>query len=190
MSCLPPGPISTRQTCKSSLSVTASKSNRKLLCLANWKFTMPRANCAAKLQFSCVIAFSKSLWHHQTAMHTRLAFLCVPLLLAFASCCALPLTANKKPPLHPINLNTATALELQQVPGIGPSTADKILKMRRSSGAFKSVDDLRAIKGIGPKRMEKMRKYLTVGKPAAPKTRTSTPPRGAGANPPAAHPPP
>src|SRR5262249_22188320 len=77
--------------------------------------------------------------------------------------------AKKKPPLHPVNLNTATAAELQQVPGIGPSTADKILKMRKAYGPFKSVDDLRAIKGIGPKRMEKMRKYLTVGKPAVPK---------------------
>jgi competence protein ComEA len=77
--------------------------------------------------------------------------------------------AKKKPPLHPINLNTATAAELQQVPGIGPSTADKILKMRKAYGPFKSVDDLRAIKGIGPKRMEKMRKYLTVGKAAAQK---------------------
>ncbi len=36
--------------------------------------------------------------------------------------------------------------------------------MRKSYGAFKSVDDLLAIKGIGPKRLEKMRKYLTVGK--------------------------
>jgi len=67
-----------------------------------------------------------------------------------------------------VNLNTATALELQQVPGIGPSTADKILKMRKSYGAFKSVDDLRAIKGSGPKRMEKMRKYITVGRAASP----------------------
>src|SRR5437764_1833984 len=72
--------------------------------------------------------------------------------------------ANKKPPLRPVNLNTATALELQQVPGIGPSTADKILQMRKSYGAFKTVDDLRAIKGIGPKRIEKMRKYVTVGR--------------------------
>jgi comEA protein len=72
---------------------------------------------------------------------------------------------NKKPPLRPVNLNTATALELQQVPGIGPATADKILKMRKSYGPFKSVDDLRAIKGIGPKRTEKMRKYITVGRP-------------------------
>ena len=55
------------------------------------------------------------------------------------------------------------------MPGIGPSTADKILQMRKSYGAFKSVDDLLAIKGIGPKRMEKMRKYLTVGK--APETK-------------------
>ena len=83
--------------------------------------------------------------------------------------------ANKKPPLRPVNLNTATALELQQVPGIGPSTADKILKMRKSYGAFKTVDDLRAIKGIGPKRMEKMRKYITVGRPATPKRAVTSP---------------
>ncbi len=74
------------------------------------------------------------------------------------------LCAKKKPPVHPVNLNTASSEELQLVPGIGPSTADKILQMRKSYGTFKSVDDLLAIKGIGPKRMEKMRKYLTVGK--------------------------
>lgn len=72
--------------------------------------------------------------------------------------------AKKKPPDHPINLNTASAAQLQEVPGIGPVTAEKILKMRKSYGPFKSVDDLRAIKGIGPKRLEKMRKYLTIGK--------------------------
>ena len=95
--------------------------------------------------------------------------------------CISAASANKKPPLRPVNLNTATALELQQVPGIGPSTADKILKMRKSYGPFKSVDDLRAIKGIGPKRMEKMRKYITVGsvtpkKPAGGGIVSSTPP--------------
>jgi len=80
------------------------------------------------------------------------------------------LVANKKPPAAPINLNTATSEELQQVPGIGPVTAGKILQMRKAYGPFKSVDDLRAIKGIGPKRLEKMRRYLTVGKtPAAKK---------------------
>lgn len=58
---------------------------------------------------------------------------------------------------------------------MGPSTAANILKMRKSYGLFKSVDDLRAIKGIGPKRMEKMRKYLTVGKVLAPKHPLSAP---------------
>jgi competence ComEA-like helix-hairpin-helix protein len=65
------------------------------------------------------------------------------------------LSANKKPPLHPTNLNTATALELQQVSGVDPSTRDKILKMCKSCGPFKSLDDLLAVKGIGPKHMEK-----------------------------------
>ncbi len=77
--------------------------------------------------------------------------------------------AKKKPPAKPVNINTATSEELQLVPGIGPATAEKILQMRKSYGAFKSVDDLLAIRGLGPKRLEKMRKYLTVGKPAATK---------------------
>lgn len=76
-------------------------------------------------------------------------------------------SATKKPPLKPININTANSEELQQVPGIGPATAEKILQMRKSYGAFKSVDDLLSIRGIGKKRLEKMRKYLTVSKSAA-----------------------
>jgi len=85
------------------------------------------------------------------------------LFLLFGTC----VFAKKKPPARPVNINTATSEELQQVPGIGPATADKILQMRKSYGAFKSVDDLLAIRGLGPKRLEKMRKYMTVGKPAA-----------------------
>lgn len=95
--------------------------------------------------------------------------------LVFLVLCAIPwsLLAKKKPPAAPINLNTATSEELQLVPGIGPVTAEKILQMRKSYGAFKSVDDLSAIRGIGPKRLEKMRKYLTVGKATAPGTPAS-----------------
>ena len=82
--------------------------------------------------------------------------------------------AKKKPPAHPININTAGAADLQQVPGIGPSTAQKILDTRKSYGSFKSVDDLLSIKGIGPKKLEKMRKYLTVSKPPL-KKQSNTP---------------
>jgi competence ComEA-like helix-hairpin-helix protein len=96
------------------------------------------------------------------------ALRCTNRSLLVAFCAAPPgLLANKKPPPAPVNLNTATSEELQLVPGIGPVTADKILQMRKSYGAFKSVDDLRAVRGIGPKRLEKMRKYLTVGKAAS-----------------------
>src|SRR5258708_16179379 len=88
------------------------------------------------------------------------------LLFLFLSliCAPAVLSAKKKPPLKPVNINTANSEELQQVPGIGPATAEKILQMRKSYGAFKSVDDLLAIRGLGPKRLEKMRKYLTVVK--------------------------
>jgi competence protein ComEA len=102
---------------------------------------------------------------------------CLALLLSAFVCAA----TTKKPPLKPVNINAATSEELQQVPGIGPATAEKILQMRKSYGSFKSVDDLLAIKGIGKKRLDKMRKYLTVGKPAAasktpaPKTQSKEP---------------
>jgi competence protein ComEA len=96
--------------------------------------------------------------------------------------------ATKKPPLRPININTANAEELQLVPGIGPATADKMLQMRKSYGAFKSVDDLLAIKGIGKKRLDKMRKYLTTGKAPAPKSTQPQPPPAKAAPPPATEP--
>ena len=103
--------------------------------------------------------------------HPARFFVCL-LVLAF---CSLPVAlAKKKPPAHPININAATATELQQVPGIGPSTAQKILDTRKSYGAFKSVDDLLAIKGIGPKKLDKMRKYLTIGKPPSKKQSNSS----------------
>src|SRR5258708_12720926 len=87
------------------------------------------------------------------------------LCLLFSTC----VYAKKKPPAQPVNINTANSEQLQAVPGIGPATAEKILQMRKSYGAFKSMDDLLAIRGLGPKRLEKMRKYLTVGKtPKAP----------------------
>lgn len=95
-------------------------------------------------------------------------FLRPPMVFLFAFCFLAALSAaTKKPPPKPININTANSDELQQVPGIGPATAEKILQMRKSYGAFKSVDDLLSIRGIGKKRLEKMRKYLTVSKSAS-----------------------
>jgi competence ComEA-like helix-hairpin-helix protein len=109
--------------------------------------------------------YSQAMARRPLPIRLFLSFLFFSLIFSAA---AFP--AKKKPPLKPVNINTATSEELQQVPGIGPVTADKILQMRKSYGAFKSVDDLLAIRGLGQKRLDKMRKYLTVAKVSLPKT--------------------
>jgi competence ComEA-like helix-hairpin-helix protein len=108
--------------------------------------------------------------YYNPAMASRSLLRCfLPVLFIGLLFPAAELAGKKKPPAQPINLNTATSEELQLVPGIGPVTAGKILQMRKSYGSFKSVDDLLAIRGLGPKRLDKMRKYLTVGKSATAK---------------------
>jgi competence protein ComEA len=57
----------------------------------------------------------------------------------------------------PVNLNTATAAELDALDGVGPSTAQKILELRAQRGGFRSVDDLSEVPGIGPKRLASLR---------------------------------
>jgi|ERR1700685_2590537 competence ComEA-like helix-hairpin-helix protein len=100
------------------------------------------------------------------------AFAVLSCVLAFASAFA-AFPATKKPPSHPIDINSASSAQLQEVPGIGPATADKILQMRKSYGSFKSVDDLLSVWGIGPKRLEKMKKYLVAGHASQRKGATS-----------------
>jgi len=113
-------------------------------------------------------------------MALRLPLARLPLFVLLAGMLfAAPVPAKKKPPSEPVNINTATSEELQSVPGIGPVTAEKILKMRKARGRFRSVNELRAIKGIGPKRLAKMKPYLTVGDPEK-KTRAPAKP---GSNP-------
>ena len=63
-----------------------------------------------------------------------------------------------------VDLNVATEAQLQDVPGIGPSLAKKIVEFRKENGPFKTVDDLMKIRGIGEKSIERLRPYLTVGK--------------------------
>lgn len=62
-----------------------------------------------------------------------------------------------------VNLNTATVAELDSVKGIGPSKAQAIVDYRAKNGPFKSLDDLKNIKGFGDKSIARMKDELTVG---------------------------
>ena len=61
-----------------------------------------------------------------------------------------------------ININTATAQELQTLRGIGPALAQRIIEYRQTSGRFSTVDDLANVKGIGEKTLDKLRDSITV----------------------------
>ncbi len=60
-----------------------------------------------------------------------------------------------------LSLATATAEELDELPGVGPVTAQKILDYRAEHGPFGSVDELDAVPGIGPARIEQLRELVT-----------------------------
>ena len=61
-----------------------------------------------------------------------------------------------------INLNQADTTTLVKLPGIGPALAREIVRQRTEHGPFESVDDLLEVKGIGPKKLQKIRPYVAV----------------------------
>jgi competence protein ComEA len=69
--------------------------------------------------------------------------------------------------LATININTASKDELVALPGIGPAKAQAILDYRKSHGPFKSVEELKDVKGIGAKRFEKLKPELAVTGPTS-----------------------
>ncbi len=65
-------------------------------------------------------------------------------------------------PVEAVDLNRGTPEQLETLPGVGPKMAAKIVAYRASNGPFRSVDDLDQVAGIGPKKLEKMRPFLSV----------------------------
>lgn len=70
-----------------------------------------------------------------------------------------------------VELNSASQADLESLPGIGPSRAQAILEYRERHGPFRRIEELRRIKGIGPKTVDALRDELTVTapKPSRPK---------------------
>lgn len=62
-----------------------------------------------------------------------------------------------------ININRASAVELDTLPGVGMSTADKIIADREANGPFKTIDDLKRVSGIGDKKYEALADLICVG---------------------------
>jgi competence protein ComEA len=60
----------------------------------------------------------------------------------------------------PVSLSTATAEQLDALPGIGPVTAQKIVDYRSEHGSFHSVDELDAVSGIGPAKLDQLRELV------------------------------
>lgn len=61
-----------------------------------------------------------------------------------------------------VNINTATQTELETLPGIGPSTASKIVSYRKENGKFKSIEEIKKVNGIGESKYKKIKELIKV----------------------------
>jgi competence protein ComEA len=61
-----------------------------------------------------------------------------------------------------ININTASETDLERLPGVGPATAARIIDFRQTNGGFRTLDDLRDVKGIGEKKLAKLAPFVTL----------------------------
>jgi competence protein ComEA len=75
---------------------------------------------------------------------------------------AKPAAAKASSSSGPLNINTATAAQLETLPGIGARTAQAIVDQRQKSGGFKKIEELMNIKGIGEKSFLKLKPMVTV----------------------------
>ncbi len=68
----------------------------------------------------------------------------------------------KTPVAGTININTATAAELQALPGVGAKTAQRIVEYRQKNGPFKKIEDLMNVRGVGEKNFLKLKSQISV----------------------------
>jgi competence protein ComEA len=78
---------------------------------------------------------------------------------------ASPRPASAPAASAPVNLNTATAAQLDALPGIGKAVAERIVEYRQKNGAFKKPEELMNVRGIGEKNFLKLKALVTVSAP-------------------------
>lgn len=61
-----------------------------------------------------------------------------------------------------ININTADEKSMESIPGVGPATAKKIVDYRTKQGKFASIEDIKNVSGIGDKKFESMKDFISV----------------------------
>ena len=71
-------------------------------------------------------------------------------------------TSNSAPEVWPININSADAIRLEDLPGVGPATSALIIAYRDQHGPFASVEQLADVRGIGPAKLDAIRALVTV----------------------------
>jgi len=93
-------------------------------------------------------------------MHLAVALiLCFGLALAPATAFA---QKSKAVSTEKVNLNTATAEQLQTLPGVGPALAKTIIEYRTKTGKFSKIEELLNVKGVGEKKFQQMKNRLVV----------------------------
>jgi len=99
----------------------------------------------------------KKKWNRIVAMGLAIAF-------ALVATGGTALAAAKAAPAAKVNVNTATAEQFAALPGVGPKLGARIVEYRqKAGGAFKSVQELMNVRGIGEKNFNKLQAHLTTG---------------------------
>ena len=85
-------------------------------------------------------------------------------------------------PEKPVDLNQASLDQLTELPGIGPTTAQRIVEYREKNGPFRKIEDLMNVRGIGEKKFLRLKDRITVGKtaetPTTPEKQAAAPDKG------------
>lgn len=100
------------------------------------------------------------------------------LTLALAAALAAESWAANAPAAAQVNVNTASAAELQLLPRVGPALSQRIIEFRTANGPFKAPEELIRIKGIGEKSFANLKPYVTVSGPTTLKEKVRLPRTG------------